>query len=324
MNALWRHLFPQKLGPGADSVRRVVLNTETRSKLYEVILRLVGHDGRQLSQTMDLLNELVPFYSEDPGTLNSLSSPIPSAYEMSQDEPYLYDLPYQFDRSKAMRSPCGYVGLRNLSNTCYLNSLLTQLYMNTEFRRFILGASCRGPTNSQQLLFHTQKVFGFMQESYRRYVDPTTLVGSIKTYEDTVIDIHSQMDVDEFYSLLFDRWEGQLSRPDDKRRLRSFYGGQLVQQVKSKECEHISERLEPFSAIQCDIKGKGTLEESLQAYVDGEIMEGGMLPCFDACAVALLTSDTDNKYKCSTCDRHVDAVKRYVGVGTRVEALDIY
>ncbi|XP_044721100.1 ubiquitin carboxyl-terminal hydrolase domain-containing protein [Hirsutella rhossiliensis] len=270
----WRHLFPQKLSPGADSVRHVVLNTETRAKLYEVIFRLVGHDGRQFGQTLHLLNELVPFYSED------------------TDEPYLYDLPYQFDRSKAMRSPCGYVGLRNLSNTCYLNSLLTQLYMNTEFRRFMLGASCRGPTSSQQLLFHTQKVFGFMQESYRRYVDPSSLVGSIKTYEDTVIDIHSQMDVDEFYSLLFDRWEGQISRPEDKRRLRSFYGGQLVQQVKSKECEHISERLEPFSAIQCDIKGKGTLEESLQAYVDGEIMEG------------------DNKYKCSTCDRHVDAVKR--------------
>ncbi|KJZ76086.1 hypothetical protein HIM_04542 [Hirsutella minnesotensis 3608] len=272
---LWQHLFPRKRTSGvADAVPRVVLNPESRAKLYEVIHRLISHDAGQLGQTLDMLNSLVPFYSQD------------------TDDPYLYDLPFQFDRSKAMRSSCGYVGLRNLSNTCYLNSLLTQLYMNTEFRRFILGASCRGPSSSQQLLFHTQKVFGFMQESYRRYIDPTTLVGAIKTYEDTVIDIHSQMDVDEFYSLLFDRWEGQLPDHEDKLKLRSFYGGQLVQQVKSKECEHISERLEPFSAIQCDIKGKSTLEESLQAYVDGEIMEG------------------DNKYKCSTCDRHVDAVKR--------------
>ncbi|PHH89690.1 hypothetical protein CDD83_5496 [Cordyceps sp. RAO-2017] len=271
---LWRHLFPRRLNQGADTVPRVILNTDTRGRLYEVIFRLVGHDRRQFGQILHLLNGLVPFYCED------------------SDDPYLYDLPFQFDRSKAMRSPCGYVGLRNLSNTCYLNSLLTQLYMNTEFRRFIMAAPCRGPTGPQQLLFHTQKVFGFMQESYRRYVDPTSLVSSIKTYEDTIIDIHNQMDVDEFYSLLFDRWEGQLLRPEDKRTLRSFYGGQLVQQVKSKECEHISERLEPFSAIQCDIKGKGTLEESLQAYVDGEIMEG------------------DNRYKCSTCDHHVVAVKR--------------
>lgn len=271
----WRHLYPPKLAQGDDSVPRVVLNKETRAKLYDVIFRLVGQDDRLLGQMLNLLIDLVPFYTDDPGMHKSIWYASPFSHEIWQDDPYLFDLPFQFDRAKALRSPCGYVGLRNLSNTCYLNSLLTQLYMNTEFRRFVLNVACRSSSNPQQLLFHTQKVFGFMQESYRRYVDPTSLVSVIKTYEDTVIDIHSQMDVDEFYSLLFDRWEGELSRPNDKRKLRSFYGGQLVQQVKSMECEHISERLEPFSAIQCDIKGKATLEESLQAYVDGEIMEGG-------------------------------------------------
>lgn len=106
-------------------------------------------------------------------------------------------------------------------------------------------------------------------------MDPEEFVSCLRTFEETPIDVHSQMDVDEFYNLLFDQWEGDLATPADKHQLRSFFGGQLVQQVKSKECEHISERLEPFSAIQCDIKGKGTLKASLQAYVDGEIMEGG-------------------------------------------------
>jgi len=146
--------------------------------------------------------------------------------------------------------------------------------------------------SSQKLLHETQKLFGFMQNSFKRFVDPSSLALSIRTYDDTNIDVNIQMDVDEFYNLLFDRWEGQMQSPTDKRKFRSFYGGQLVQQVKSKECSHISERLEPFSAIQCDIKGKSSLQESLQAYVDGEVMEG------------------DNKYKCSTCDRHVNAVKR--------------
>jgi len=146
--------------------------------------------------------------------------------------------------------------------------------MNTDFRRFILAATIRDGAN-QKLLYQTQKLFASMQESIRRFVDPYLVVNSIKTYDDTLIDIHNQMDVDEFYNLLFDRWEFQLPNPDDKKILRSFYGGELVQQVKSKECEHVSERLEPFSAIQCDIKGKGTLQDSLQAYVGGEIMEGG-------------------------------------------------
>lgn len=194
---------------------------------------------------------------------------------------YAYDLPFQFERLKHIRAPCGYVGLRNLSNTCYLNSLFTQLFMNTDFRRFMSKAEVRDPQFSQNLLFETQKLFGFMQGSIRRFMDPEDCVAAIKTYDDTQIDIHNQMDVDEFYNLLFDRWEGQLLNAEAKRQFRSFYGGQLVQQVKSNECDHISERLEPFSAIQCDIKGKSTLEESLQAYVDGEIMQGGEFEPFE-------------------------------------------
>jgi ubiquitin carboxyl-terminal hydrolase 34 len=146
--------------------------------------------------------------------------------------------------------------------------------MNTDFRRFMLNVKIQD-TNSQQLVFQTQKLFSYLQNSVRRFVDPSLLVSSIKTYDDTLIDVHLQMDVDEFYNLLFDRWESQLVTPEEKKLFRSFYGGQLVQQVKSKECDHVSERLEPFSAIQCDIKGKGTLQDSLQAYVNGEIMGGG-------------------------------------------------
>ncbi len=164
--------------------------------------------------------------------------------------------------------------------------------MNIPFREFMLNSHVADGGVSQKLLFETQNLFSYMQNSLRRFVDPVSLAGSIRTYEETPIDISIQMDVDEFYNLLFDRWESQILSPDAKRAFRSFYGGQLVTQIKSKECPHISERLESFSAIQCDIKGKSSLEESLQAYVEGEVMEG------------------DNKYKCSTCDRHVDAVKR--------------
>ncbi|KAF4978374.1 hypothetical protein FZEAL_5233 [Fusarium zealandicum] len=291
LKLLWRQLYPTKRSQSEQPVPRVVLHGETRAKLCDIVFSLVKHDKDKTMAVLEALDGFVPFYDDDD---EGMSSDPPSSQLLTPelDDPYLYELPYQFERQKALRAPCGYVGLQNLSNTCYLNSLLTQLYMNTGFRQFILNSRPRDPGNSQQLLFYTQKLFSYMQESYRRFIDPTNLVSSIRTYDDTLIDVHNQMDVDEFYNLLFDRWEGQFLGHDEKRKLKSFYGGQLVQQVKSKECEHISERLEPFSAIQCDIKGKNTLEDSLQAYVDGEIMEG------------------DNKYKCSTCDRHVDAVKR--------------
>ena len=251
-----------------------MLDSETRGLLCDIVFKLVKDDRRQFRGILCELDSLVPFYPEDEG-MSVSPSWSPLLMSPLDDNPYHYDLPFQFERFKALRSPCGYVGLQNLSNTCYLNSLLTQLFMNTNFRRFIMSTRIRDPGGAQQLLFYTQKLFGYMQDSHRRFADPTNVVTSIRTYDDTHIDIHNQMDVDEFYNLLLDRWEGQLVTPHEKRTLRSFYGGQLVQQVKSKECPHVSERLEPFSAIQCDIKGKSTLEESLQAYVDGEIMEGG-------------------------------------------------
>lgn len=179
------------------------------------------------------------------------------------------------DRTKILRAPEGYAGLTNLSNTCYLNSLMTQLFMNVEFRDFILKLRLVESGTSQRLLDQTQKVFALMQNSWLKSIDPIEFVESIRTYDNEAIDVTIQMDVDEFYNLLFDRWEAQIVDPEEKKKFRSFYGGQLVQQIKSKECPHISERLEPFSAIQCDIKGMASLEDSLQAYVEGEIMQGG-------------------------------------------------
>lgn len=169
---------------------------------------------------------------------------------------------------------------------------MTQLFMNIEFRDFILKLDLKAPRSTQKLLSETQRLFAWMQDTWTKSVDPSDFVESIRTYDNELIDITVQMDVDEFYNLLFDRWEAQVLDPREKKKFRSFFGGQLVQQIKSKECSHISERLEPFSAIQCDIKGKASLEESLQAYVEGEIMQG------------------DNKYSCTACGRHVDAVKR--------------
>ncbi|KAF9765198.1 hypothetical protein IL306_002571 [Fusarium sp. DS 682] len=208
MSLFWKHLYPPQGQQSGQPVPKVVLNEETRAKLYDVLFTLVKHDQKKMWAVVKALNLQVPFFEDEDVTTST----------------------------------------------------------DTELFGLLVAI--------QQLLSYTQKLFGHMQESYRRYVDPSNFVNSIKTYDDALIDIHNQMDVDEFYNLLLDRWESQLSGHDEKRIMKSFYGGQLVQQVKSKECEHISERLEPFSAIQCDIKGKGTLAESLQAYVDGEVMEG--------------------------------------------------
>jgi ubiquitin carboxyl-terminal hydrolase 34 len=268
-----RHLFPSSYvaDTGETVITPCVISPSTREMIYDIATDFVHLSRSESQKAVKLLDATVPRRSE------------------SCDELFEYDSDLRNFRSKNTRAPCGYVGLRNLSNTCYFNSLMTQLYMNVGFRRFMLEMAT---SPSLSLIQETQALFAQMQESHARSIDTWCLVRSIKTYDDTIIDVHNQMDVDEFYNLLFDRWEGQMPDAEGKKSLRSFYGGQLVQQVKSRECDHVSTRKEPFQAIQCDIKGKSTLAESLEAYVGGEVMAG------------------ENKYKCSTCNREVVAVKR--------------
>ncbi|PGH08928.1 ubiquitin thiolesterase [Blastomyces parvus] len=242
-----------------------VMHNATRQEIYNILLRLC-EDQTNYEKMLTLLDDVIPYdYTHEPNWI--------------------------FDRYKTIRSPEGYAGLKNLSNTCYLNSLFTQLFMNIDFRKFMIEVHVSDGDSTQNLLAETKKVFAYMQNTWQKSVDTQEVVDTIRTYDNEPIDINVQMDVDEFFNLLFDRWESQIRSGDDKKLFRSFYGGQLVQQIKSKECPHISERLEPFSAIQCDIKGKAGLEDSLRAYVEGEVMQG------------------DNKYSCTSCGRHVDAVK---------------
>ena len=263
------HLFPAidfKGDQEAIIARVPVLHSATREKLYAIVLALsndLGLHQKLLGLVIQLLQE-----GEDSQ---------PWSWGIAQIvEDIVYETNWNFERLKSIRSATGYPGLKNLSNTCYLNSLFTQLFMNVSFRGFMLNTNIADGEATQKLLLETKKLFAFMQETWLKSVDPQGIADSVINYENTLIDISVQMDVDEFYNLLFDRWESQILSEKDKQTFRKFYGGQIVQQIKSKECLHISERLEPFSAIQCDIQGKSSLAESLNAYVGGEIMEGGM------------------------------------------------
>ncbi|OAP58303.1 hypothetical protein AYL99_07393 [Fonsecaea erecta] len=259
-------LFPplSENGAGAgENSRLPVLDSTVRESLYSLILALCQGPQELAVVVTKLGDDLLP--------------------------PDFFEPIYSHDRQN-LRTEVGYAGLRNLSNTCYLNSLFSQLFMNVQFREFFLNMLGSEDSN-QKLVLELAKVFAYMQNSYEKSIDPSMAVEAITTYEGEQIDVSIQMDVDEFFNLLFDRLEGQID-PSARVTFRSMYGGQLVQQVKSKECDHISERLEPFSAVQVEIKGKARLEDSLRAYVEGEVLQG------------------ENKYSCTSCGRHVDAVKR--------------
>ena len=275
------HLFPDLASE--DQVKVPNLHTKTRHELYSTIL-ILSCERIHYERLLSLVRELLPTAEESQAWTWGIAQPL---------EDDSFDTNFNFEREKCLRSPTGYPGLRNLSNTCYMNSVFTQLFMNVNFREFLLSTTVADSAGSQRLLHETQNLFGYMQDTMLKAVDSQGIAESLITYDNTLIDVSIQMDADEFFNLLFDRWESQILSSADKNTFRKFYGGQTVQQIKSRECLHISETIEPFSAISLVTLGKHTLEESLNAYVEGEVLEG------------------DNKYSCTSCGSHVAAVKRY-------------
>ena len=83
--------------------------------------------------------------------------------------------PWSFDPSAMSISPTGYVGLRNLGATCYMNSLMQQLFMIPEFRYGLLANEAtdtlKPAERADSLLYQLQCLFGFLQESQKKSYD---------------------------------------------------------------------------------------------------------------------------------------------------------
>ncbi|KAL9097405.1 MAG: hypothetical protein Q9165_000300 [Trypethelium subeluteriae] len=261
-----------------------VLDEPTRHELHELVLAL-SSDIRTILTVIKMSLDALDMGKYDSKAMFKSLMCTGNARESTG---------WQIDRSDGIRSGTGYVGITNLSNTCYMNSLLSQLFMNVDFRRFMLSARVTSPED-QPLVTEAQRLFANMQDSYAKFTSSAAFANAITGADGEAIDVAVQMDVDEFFVQLFDLWESQLLTSEDKDRFRKFYRGLYVTQIRPSDCPHVSEKMEHFTALQLEVRGKGSLEESLRAYVEGDVMEG------------------ENKYQCTQCEggRYSDyAVKR--------------
>jgi ubiquitin carboxyl-terminal hydrolase 9/24 len=192
------------------------------------------------------------------------------------------------------RSSSGYVGIKNLGCICYSNSLMQQLFMMPKLRQNILSVEDTEINKSESFFFQFQSVLANLQESYRQYTDPTGFFKAFKEWDGAPTDISVQKDTNEFLNMLFDRIDTKVQGTPQERVLKDELGGIYSNQLICKGCPHSSERSEPFYCVTLEVKNKKSIIDSLNAFVEGEMLQG------------------DNAYLCSTCNKKVDTLKRTV------------
>lgn len=142
------------------------------------------------------------------------------------------------------------------------------------------------------MLLQLKTVFGALLEADTQYFNPKNFVFSFKDIDNSAIDVNMQKDVDEFFTILMQRLEELMKGKQEAKDMENIFGGVFANEFICKDCPHYSQREESFTAISLDVKNKRSIKESLEAYVEGEMLEG------------------DNAFYCEKCEKKVAAHMR--------------
>lgn len=193
------------------------------------------------------------------------------------------------------KSSTGYVGLKNLACICYMNSTIQQLYMIPSFRKAVLEVEDKAyaTTAKEDNLLHQLKcIFVALNESEKQYFNPKGFCHAFKDWDGNPTNVFEQMDADEFLNMFLDRLENLVKGTKQQHFIKNLFGGCVSNELICKGCPHYSEREEPFTTISLQVKNKKSIFQSLNAFIEGEMLEG------------------ENAYMCSTCNKKVNTLKR--------------
>ena len=191
----------------------------------------------------------------------------------------------------------GHVGLKNLGATCYMNSIMQQLFMVTTFRYAILdtddhlsNVSAKKYTRADDDLLHQlQVMYTYLTLSDKQYFTPDDFCFSFKDDNGRRIDPKVQQDSQEFYNNFCDKIEKKLEKTKYKYIINDIFTGKTCSTITCKSCKYISNKFEDFYNLQLEVKNIKNLNESLQKLITPETIEG---------------------YRCSSCKQEVTIQKR--------------
>uniref|UniRef100_A0A2C9KAF6 Ubiquitinyl hydrolase 1 n=1 Tax=Biomphalaria glabrata TaxID=6526 RepID=A0A2C9KAF6_BIOGL len=187
------------------------------------------------------------------------------------------------------RASCGYVGLKNGGATCYMNSVLQQLYMTPGVPEAILSVDEDQP-DEDSVFYQVQQMFGHLMESRLQAHEPEKFWQVFKLWGHS-INIREQQDSFDFFQAVLDQIDEHMKAIGREEIFKKKFQGIFSDQKICKDCPHRYEREEAFIALNLTVKN-ATLQDSLDQFVKEELLEGV------------------NAYFCEKCGEKRNAIKR--------------
>uniref|UniRef100_A0A8C3T766 Ubiquitin carboxyl-terminal hydrolase 48 n=1 Tax=Chelydra serpentina TaxID=8475 RepID=A0A8C3T766_CHESE len=206
------------------------------------------------------------------------------------------------DPNSERRKKNAFVGLTNLGATCYVNTFLQMWFLNLELRQALYlcpstcgeyvtgeGISKDRDYEPQTICEHLQYLFALLQNSNRRYIDPSGFVKALG------LDTGQQQDAQEFSKLFMSLLEDTLSKqknPDVRNIVQKQFCGEYAYVTVCNQCGRESKLVSKFYELELNIQGHKQLTDCITEFLKEEKLEG------------------DNRYFCETCQSKQNATRK--------------
>ena len=170
-----------------------------------------------------------------------------------------------------------YTGLKNLGATCYLNSVLQQLFMNKTFRSKFMNIQINEKSEkNENWILCLQKLFARLQFSKMPFLSTLDFCNNFIFHDNMTINTREQQDASEFFQALLDKLPKEVS---------SCFTGKIVNIIQSdpdsetvnlengEKIQFRKENFESFFLLTLEVKGYKNLEKSIQKYLEGEDLQ---------------------------------------------------